>query len=421
MKVKVSEIIYREDLYPRTLTSPETVQDYAQNIEIMPPVEVNQNNILIDGWHRWTAHKKLCLTEIEVIVTHTEREKDVLFLAIERNNAHGLQLSQEDKQLRARELYHATPAKDRAEFKKELARLFSVPYRTLQNWLSRIDKDNDAARDKRIFDKWLACWKQEEIGESEELSQPQVNALLSEFANLQKLIKSKQTLATFSEPEWSPPIYNVWKQQNKTSGSNHFGNSEPRWLENLLYLYTNPFDIVVDPFAGGGSTIDLCKKRGRRYFVSDRKPIVERETEIRKWDVTDGLPPLPRWKDVKLVYLDPPYWKQAEGKYSQDPSDLSNMDLSDFNKHLSGLICGFAKKLSNAYIALLIQPTQWNAPNREYTDHAADMIRAINLPIHMRFQCPYESQQANAQMVEWSKENKTPLVLSRELIVWSVK
>ena len=61
-------------------------------------------------------------------------------------------------------------------------------------------------------------------------------------------------------------------------------------MDNLLYLYTEPFDIVVDPFAGGGSTIDVCKKRFRRYFVTDRKPIVEREKEIRTHDMTDGLP-----------------------------------------------------------------------------------------------------------------------------------
>jgi hypothetical protein len=50
---------------------------------------------------------------------------------------------------------------------------------------------------------------------------------------------------------FDPPIYNVWKQQEKSSGSQHFDNSEPRWVDNLLYLYTQPFDIVADPFAGG--------------------------------------------------------------------------------------------------------------------------------------------------------------------------
>ena len=111
---------------------------------------------------------------------------------------------------------------------------------------------------------------------------------------------------------FEPPIYNVWKQQKKSKGTKHFGNSEVQWLDNLLYLYTKPFDIVIDPFAGSGSTIDLCKKRFRRYWVGDRKPIVERESEIRKHDiVTDGTPDLKgRWKEVQLVYLDPPYCLQ---------------------------------------------------------------------------------------------------------------
>ena len=124
--------------------------------------------------------------------------------------------------------------------------------------------------------------------------------------------------------------------------SSHPGNSHIDILDRLLYLYTEPYDIVMDPFAGGGSTIDICKKRLRRYFVSDRAPIVEREAEIRKLDVTKTLPGPARWSDVKLVYLDPPYWKQMEGKYSDDPTDLANMDLDSFHATLARLIRGSA-------------------------------------------------------------------------------
>jgi len=220
--------------------------------------------------------------------------------------------------------------------------------------------------------------------------------------------------------DFTPPIYNVWKQQTKSDGPDHFGNSEIRWLDNLLYLYTDLFDVVVDPFAGSGSTVDVCKKRKRRYFVSDRKPIVEREHEIRRHDLTDGLPKVPRWKDVRLVYLDPPYWKQAEGRYSDDPTDLANMPLDGFHNALAGIIDDFARKLSDAYIALIIQPTQWKAPDRRFTDHVAEMLRHVKLPIEMRFSVPYESQQCTAQMVEWAKQHKRCLVLTRELIVWRV-
>ena len=92
-----------------------------------------------------------------------------------------------------------------------------------------------------------------------------------------------------------------------------------------------------------------------------------------------------------------------------------------FTSTLAGIINGFAKKLSpGAVIALLMQPTQWKAPEREFTDHVADMLRNINLRIDMRVSCPYESQQCTAQMVEWAKKNRKVLVLSRELVIWRV-
>ncbi len=39
--------------------------------------------------------------------------------------------------------------------------------------------------------------------------------------------------------------YNIWRQQVKTTDLKHFGNSEVRWVDNLLYLYTQPFDVVA--------------------------------------------------------------------------------------------------------------------------------------------------------------------------------
>lgn len=430
--LKVSDVIYREDLYPRIAHDPLTVQKYASDLEVLPPIEVNQHNEIIDGWHRWTAHKKAEAQDISVVVTVTDSDAHLLELAIERNATHGLQLSREDKQAMARRIYHVTPESKRAEKKRHLAKILSVGESTVQSWLSRIDKDTKDARDKRIFSKWLACWTREEIAASEGLSDGAISEIWSEFLDLEKLTKPAQTLATYSDPDWKPPIYNVWKQQEKTNGSDHFGNSEIRWLDNLLYLYTEPFDVIVDPFAGGGSTIDLCKRRLRRYYTSDRKPIVERESEIRKHDLVsdDGkvqTPSVPRWKDVRLVYLDPPYWKQAEGRYSNDPSDLANMALDDFTATLGNIVKAFAAKLKAdengrpAYVALIIQPTQWKADNRDFTDHIGDMLRMVKLPVDMRYSVPYESQQCTAQMVTWAKENKRCLVLTREIIVWRVE
>lgn len=77
-----------------------------------------------------------------------------------------------------------------------------------------------------------------------------VSEICQEMADLPKSDKAAASHAT----DFEVPIYNIWKQQEKTKGSSHFGNSVVRWLDNMLYLYTKPFDVVVDPFAGGGST-----------------------------------------------------------------------------------------------------------------------------------------------------------------------
>ena len=420
VEIPISQVIFRQDLYPRLETSAATVQRYAEELSVLPAIEVNQHHELIDGWHRWTAHKKTGVEMILCVVTNTASDAELLELSIERNAKHGMQLSVDDKESAAIKIWLETPPSEREKKEAHLCKLLSVGPRQLARFLSRTKKESKERARKNVFDLWLACYTQEEIADKLGLQQQTISGWLDGLTDFGQMSESSKVAAEHAT-DFDRPLYNVWKQQQKTPGSEHFGNSESRWVDNLLYLYTRPFDMVIDPFAGGGSTIDICRKRFRRYWVSDRKPPVEREHQIRVHDLTTGLPKFPRWQDVKLVYLDPPYWKQAEGRYSDDPTDLANMSLEEFTETLVIIINGFAKKLKpSAFIALLLQPTQWKAENHEYTDHVADMIRAIKLPIDLRVQCPYESQQCTAQMADWAKQNRKVLVLSRELIIWRI-
>ncbi len=417
-EIPTMDVVFREDLYPRISTDAVTVQKYAEDLDVLPPIEVNQHLELIDGWHRWTAHRKNDAGVIRALVVETKSDSELLELAIEANSKHGLQLSQSDKQDMARKIYHVTPVKDRDAKKKHLAEILSVSPRTVSGWLSRIDKDSKVARDKQIFDMWLACHTQQEIADTVGCTKETVSEIVCQ--KTEKLQKSDKPSATH-QTDFTIPLYNVWKYKECAEQSEHSGKTNVKIVDNLLYLYTEPLDVVVDPFGGGGSTIDVCKKRLRRYWVSDRKPIVEREHEIRKADAAgDQLPGPARWKDVRLVYLDPPYWKQAAGEYSDDPEDLANMELVEFTDTLTKLVRDYAKKVGG-YIAVIIQPTQWRSPDKVFTDHVGDLLRNVKLPVDMRISCPYESQQCNATQVEWAKENKKLLVISRELIVWRTK
>lgn len=416
--IAVSDVIYREDLYPRIKPDSVTIQRYAQNLEVLPPIEVNQNNELIDGFHRWNAHKLAEATEIKATVTKTASDVELLALACLRNSAHGLQLNDADKKKMAIRLYNAGAglAKD------EIAKALSVSTRSVSSYLNDIDKQLREERKEKIAAMWLACRTLDEIAEAVGVHKDTVSEETESCRKSESLPKSDKLRAEFSD-DFEPPIYNVWTFAKKTNEVSHFGNSEQRIVENLLYLYTEPFDIVVDPFGGGGSTIDVCKKRLRRYWVSDRKPTPARN-DIRQMDVAAELPALNnRWGDVALTYLDPPYWRQAAGKYSKDAEDLANMPLEQFTKTLADVVKRIAAKQSKGVIALIIQPTQWNSEGRKFTDHITDLIAAVGnkrLELENRISCPYSTEQCTPQMVDWAKANKKLLVLSRELIVWRV-
>ena len=420
VEVKLSQIVFDEGLYPRVEGhDPATVQTYVRDLEQIEAagklISINADGVLLDGRHRMLAYKTRADGADPVVAVYQYPISSPLesFRLACSLQDRGFKLSEPDRESAAKKLYNYGMQS------ADIAASLGITAGRVSQILSRTIKEDKEKKKKKALDMWLACSTQEEIAEAVGIHVDTASEWGKGF--------SESLAAKVSEfpPGFELPIYNVWKQQAKTNAVSHFGNSETRWVENLLYLYTNPAGIVVDPFGGGGSTIDACKRWSRRYHVSDRKPIVAREHEIRLHDLTTGLPSL-RWKDVDLVYLDPPYWKQAEGQYSDDPTDLANMDLEQFNKELAGIINGFAKKLKDsasdkpAYIALIIQPTQWKAPERQFTDHVGDMLRAVKLPVNMRYSVPYESQQCTAQMVEWAKAAKRCLVLTREIVVWEV-
>ena len=50
-----------------------------------------------------------------------------------------------------------------------------------------------------------------------------------------------------SHADFEPELYDIWQFHKKTNNVSHPGNTEVTIVDNLLYKYTSPFDIVVDP------------------------------------------------------------------------------------------------------------------------------------------------------------------------------
>jgi len=219
--------------------------------------------------------------------------------------------------------------------------------------------------------------------------------------------------------DFDPPIYNIWnlnKQDNATDS--HFGSFPLYFMKSLLYYHTEPMDIVFDPFAGGGTTVDACKQMMRRYYCTDRLVKPGREKDILQHDITKGFPDaLPK---PDILFLDPPYWVLAKKEYSADDDDLGNMTKEQFYQAMRD-IAEEASRRKIERIAYVIRPIwetglengwNWVDPMFDFYDALSDKYR-----IETRYVLPYSTQQYTALWVERSKKENKCLILNRELTV----
>ncbi|MCA9000274.1 MAG: DNA methylase [Planctomycetes bacterium] len=90
---------------------------------------------------------------------------------------------------------------------------------------------------------------------------------------------------------------------------------------NLLERYTREGDLVVDPFCGGGTTIDVARSMERRALGYDLRPIREDifRADARKLPLEDGK--------ADFVFMDPPYSTHIE--YSEDPNCIGKLSAFD--------------------------------------------------------------------------------------------
>jgi DNA modification methylase len=401
----VNDIKIIDELYPRSAKDTKVIQQYADNIDVLPAIEINQNDILIDGAHRLSAYKHAKLVEIPCIITHTDTDQELFMLALVRNAGHGLQLSQADKRRHAIKLCGAVDD-------SEIIKWLSVSDRTYRGWTTDKRKQLKEDRDMRILDLYLQCRTQESIAEEINEDQSTISRAIDKIMQNGKSAKLHN--------DFKPQLYNIWNFAKNTNETQHPGQIPHEIIENLLYYYTNPFDVVFDPFGGGGVTIDVCKAWQRRYFVSDIRPTeIAKEKGMRTHDIAGGLPDgLPK---PNLVFLDPPYWNQMQGDYTELPNDLSNVTLEEFygiTTYLFNTL--FDKMVEGGRMAFIIQNTQWKTEDKHVEPHSHIMwniAEAAGFKFEHLIQVPYSTQQYNAQMVECAKEHKIILQLNRELVI----
>ena len=92
IEIPIDAVTFRPDLYPRLQFHRDLIDRYHEFLPDLPPIEINQRNELIDGWHHLEAHRKAGAETIRVVVTEVPDDLEHLTLAVKRNATHGVQL-----------------------------------------------------------------------------------------------------------------------------------------------------------------------------------------------------------------------------------------------------------------------------------------------------------------------------------------
>jgi len=92
-------------------------------------------------------------------------------------------------------------------------------------------------------------------------------------------------------------------------------------IYNMIWRYTDPGDLVVDPMAGSGTTLDVCKAEKRRciaYDIAPTRPDII-QNDARKIPLEDN--------SVDMVFIDSPYGDNI--RYNDHPDCIGKISSED--------------------------------------------------------------------------------------------
>lgn len=390
--VEIEKIHFTEDYYPRDNFDNETVNNYALNIDNLPPITISKEYEIIDGYHRFLAHRlaKRPLIRAEIMDCPSDQ---ILWIATKLNSKHGLQLKRDEKRDLARLFF-----KKNGKTYAEIAGVLAISEGTLSSWLVDLNEQKRDEQKKQILSLYLQGLTQEVISDKVGISQNRISEIIG---------KVKIELTDKSVVPESLQYYNVWNfpKRDERYGLAFEGAIPGQIVENVLYYYTQPFDKVVDPMSGGGTTIDVCKAMYRRYLGFDLNP---KRDDIKKHDIREGYPQ--ETKNCDLIFLDPPY-------YNMVFTDLYK-DIDDFYAFITKLVKdSYATVKEHGIVAFIIQ---------DMTEKGKHCLSGESYRIfrEAKFDCidhasvPLSTQQFNAQQLIKAKEDKHLLGTNRDLYIF---
>ena len=195
--IALDDVVLRDDLDPRLgERDDDLIAQYADIFDALPPIEINQHNEVIDGWHRFLAAKHANRTEIAYVVVETKDDDDLADRMWESNLRHGVQYSRDQRQT------HGLKLHERELSAKEIAERVGVGINTVYRWTKELRESERQERDQAVLELAAEGKTQQEIADQLGIPRQTISRILAQNSQMVKMSKTAELPEnTDHEPE----------------------------------------------------------------------------------------------------------------------------------------------------------------------------------------------------------------------------
>lgn len=446
--INIDDVKWEPSVYPRSKWNTATIERYSDAMEageVFPALTLQEGtNILLDGKHRLEAYKKAGIKEIPVELRKVPDGMSLKYFAATLSARHGDRLSNADLKELAEIEFEADPALDPVKWGQGV----SVSQRTVYSWVSHILNRAKAGRESKAWRLAKLGWTQKEIAERLGVAQSVVSEDIGN-CNLAKIDTgagwndkgiaewANRTGSNLTDA-WAAALdgddkerldkldikikpYDVWNFSgcHDLMGDKHPGRIPGELVCHVLYFYTKPGDLVIDPMAGSGTTLDACLLMGRKargYDIDEH----HNRIDIEKHNLSEGWPSTAA--KARMIFWDPPYFDKMDNGYVD--GSISGLEPDAYLKWLSNSFKGLAE-MAKSGVVLAFLMSDWDPENaKKHGDSEGiflwDYVRELQKAgwkIKRQIQVPLSTQQVHPDIVNKFRESRRLARLGRYLLI----
>jgi hypothetical protein len=448
--VPITAVKWDPSIYPRSKWSTSDIDRYVDFLEAgetLPPLVLEEGtNRLLDGKHRLEAHKRVGSENVPVRHDSIPDGVPAKLYSLSLSMRNGLAPARADVKTVIRGVYETNP-----EFKQaDIVHLLGVS----KSWVSENTSDITAKRREERRAKALRLyalgWTQEEIAARLTVARTTITGDVKEFGDelldsghapeeialrlgwpiqlvLAQQLDGQDDEARLKALGIKSQPYDVWQFPgcHDLMGDKHPGRIPGELVCHVLHFYTDPGDLVVDPMAGSGTTLDaalLMGRKARGYDIDHRHERID----VEEHNLDDG------WPDTvakaRLVFWDPPYYdKMDHGTIGDDgyiEGSISGLDPDDYLDWLTDRFGDLAKDAKPGTLLAFLM-SDWDPENaKRHGEHPgifiwdyADRLISTGWSLRRQIQCPLPTQQIHPDIVNKHRAARRLGRLGRYLLV----